>query len=127
MSTAAPRICTARPSRTVAPPGSRYGSTTPPGGAMQHEATATAPVRSGRVPVPHTAAHGTVDLDVTVPSQLQHLPLLRQTAWAFAVRHHAWRPDDVRLAVAEATMNAMRYAYPAADPGPVRLHGMCDG
>ena len=95
---------------------------------MQHQALATAaPVSTDRAPAPRTAAHSNVDLDVTVPSQLQHLPLLRQTAWAFAMRHHARRPDDVRLAVAEATMNAMRYAYPAADPGPVRLHGTCDG
>ncbi len=95
---------------------------------MQQQASATPLVRTdvhrrrpATVPV-------NVDLDVTVPAQLQHLPLLRQTAWAFAMRHHARRPDDVRLAVAEATMNAMRYAYPASAPGPVRLHGaLADG
>ena len=95
---------------------------------MEHQATSTAaPVRTERTPAPRSARHSNVDLDVTVPSQLQHLPLLRQTAWAFAMRHHVRRPDDVRLAVAEAAVNAMRYAYPAADPGPVRLHGACHG
>jgi anti-sigma regulatory factor (Ser/Thr protein kinase) len=72
--------------------------------------------------VPHS-----IDLDVTVIALPQHLPLLRQTATSFATRHGVPRPDDVRLAVSEACMNAVRHAYPAADPGPLRLHGTCDG
>jgi anti-sigma regulatory factor (Ser/Thr protein kinase) len=68
-----------------------------------------------------------VDLDVTVTAMPQHLPLLRQTAHSFAARRGVPRPDDVRLAVGEACMNVVRYAYPGGRPGPMRLHGTSDG
>jgi anti-sigma regulatory factor (Ser/Thr protein kinase) len=63
------------------------------------------------------------DLDVTVVALPQHLALLRQTARSFAAGHGVPRPDDVRLAVSEAALNAVQYAYPAGAPGPVRVHG----
>ena len=66
------------------------------------------------------------DLDVTVAALPQHLPLLRQTARSFAAFHAVPSPEDVRLAVSEAALNAVQYAYPADDPGPVRLHGTYD-
>jgi anti-sigma regulatory factor (Ser/Thr protein kinase) len=63
------------------------------------------------------------DLDVTVVALPHHLPLLRQTARSFAAGHGVPRPEDVRLAVSEACLNAVQYAYPAGEPGPLRLYG----
>jgi serine/threonine-protein kinase RsbW len=66
------------------------------------------------------------DLDVTVVALPQHLPLLRQTARSFAAGHGVPQPEDVRLAVSEVCLNAVQYAYPEGDPGPLRLHGAAD-
>jgi anti-sigma regulatory factor (Ser/Thr protein kinase) len=79
------------------------------------------------VPQQDATPHRAADLDVTVTAVPQYLPLLRETARCFAVRCGLDRPDDVRLAVAEACLNAVRYAYPDGPAGPVRVHGTTDG
>jgi serine/threonine-protein kinase RsbW len=68
-------------------------------------------------------ALGRLDLDVTVPAELRHIRLLRETARSFAVNRGVPRPEDVRLAVSEACANVVLHAYEGADPGPLRLHG----
>ena len=83
--------------------------------------------QAARVSPQDAIRHRAADLDVTVTAVPQYLPLLRETARSFAVRCGLDRPDDVRLAVAEACLNAVRYAYPDRAAGPVHVHGSTDG
>jgi serine/threonine-protein kinase RsbW len=66
------------------------------------------------------------DLDVTVPADVRYLPLLRETAHAFALQRGAPDPEDIRLAISEACTNVVLHAYAPGRHGTVRVHGTCE-
>lgn len=60
-------------------------------------------------------------LDMRVPAQATAIPRVRHAVVAFAESHGLPDPGVVGLAVTEALTNVVLHAYPAAEPGEVRI------